>query len=299
MIRMIIFSLCISSAFAKDAPVFTYPKALEIALETAKEAGNLLLEYWNRDVDLETQIKGSSPVTIGDLRSNELICKKLLTAFPEFGLITEEKVSEEIEHGALSRWREAEWTWVIDPLDGTRSFIAGKKEFGIHIGLMHFGVPVLGVNHYPVLKTTYFAMEGCGAYKQVKKKAPERIFVEKSTNVVRPVISSRKSQFVHSFYSRLLKMPITQKMLRKDFKIVGSCGLRLCLIAEGTRNIYASSGESGRIWDFASGSVILKEAGGFISDLEGNALDFLSSDFKLKSGVLSCGPKDLFERSLK
>ncbi len=208
-------------------------------------------------------MKGTTPVTIADFESNEAICKKLIAAFPDYGLLTEETIGGEIMEKAISCWRTAEWTWVVDPLDGTKTFISGRKDFGIHIALLHFGTPVLGVNYYPVSKTIYFAVDGCGAYIQVKNKALKRIYTEENPKMLRPIISSRKSTFVHSFYSAFLGMPLTPKMLRKDFKCVGSCGLRLCMIAEGARDIYVSNGESGSIWDYASGSIILKEAGGF------------------------------------
>ena len=299
----IIFSfifLCTSSAFGKEnhPPVFSYPKELETALDAAREAGSILLQYWNKGIDLEVKMKGGTPVTFADFQSNELICKRLISAFPEYGLLTEEKINGEEIEKAVARWREAEWTWVVDPLDGTKSYIAGRKDFGIHIALLHFGIPVLGVNYYPVAKTMYLAVEGCGAYKQVNKRPLKRIRTEEKTKMVRPVVAS-KSPFVKSFYTALLGVPITPKMLRKDFKNVGSCGLRLCLIAEGNRNIYVSNGESGRIWDYASGSIILKEAGGYISDLQGNPLNFLSEDYKFKTGTLSCGSKQLFEKAVR
>ncbi len=280
-------------------PVSFHPKELEVAMAAAREAGEVLMRYWNKRGNLEIQMKGSTPVTKADFQSNETICKKLIAAFPEYGLLTEEKIGGTLFEEAIARWREADWTWVVDPLDGTKSFIAGRKDFGIHIALMHSGIPVLGVNYYPVTKTMYIGVEGCGAYKQVKNRSFQAIHVEQKIKELRPVVSSKKSVFVQSFYSVLLGIPITQKMLRKNFKNVGSCGLRLCLIAEGNRNIYASSGESGSIWDYASGSVILREAGGFISDLHGEPLDFLSENYKFKRGTLSCGPKDLFENAIK
>jgi|GEM_PF-419966 len=293
--------LVVFCAFTKEKkpPVFSYPKELETAMDAARQAGSILLQYWNKEADLEIEMKGTTPVTVADFQSNEAICKKLLADFPDYGLLTEEKIGGEAMEMAIARWREAEWTWMVDPLDGTKSFIAGRKDFGIHIALLHFGIPILGVNYYPVSKTMYLAVVRCGAYKQVRKKPLQQIHAEVKAKAVRPVVSSKKSSFVHSFYKALLGMPLTPKMLRKDFKNVGSCGLRLCMIAEGKRNIYASSGESGSVWDYASGAVILKEAGGFISDLQGKPLDFLSDTYKFKSGTLSCGSKELFEKAIR
>ena len=278
-------------------PVFFHQKELSTAIEAAKAGGAVLMQYWNKGIDLQTEMKGSSPVTIADFKSNDRICKKLFEAYPDYGLLTEERIEDEKIQQAIGRWMEAEWTWMIDPLDGTRSFIAGKKEFGIHIALLHHGIPILGVNYYPATKTLYLAEAGCGAYKQVRNRPLSPIHTAEKSKAVLPVVSSRKSAFVHSFYTALLGAPITKKALRRDFRCVGSCGLRLCLIAEGKRNIYASSGESGSLWDYASGYVILQEAGGFISDLLGKPLDFRSEDYKFKNGTLSCGFKDLFERA--
>ncbi len=300
-IFLVLNLLWVAPSFAKQEkpPVFSYHEELETAIEAAREAGSILLQYWNRGVDLETEMKGETPVTIADFQSNEAICKKLLSAFPDYGLLTEEKIGGELMEKATSRWREAEWTWVVDPLDGTKSFIAGRKDFGIHIALLHCGDPVLGVNYYPVAKKMYLAVRGCGAYKKVRNGALKRIRVEGKAKVIRPVVSSKKSTFVQTFYTSLLGMELTPKMLRRDFKSVGSCGLRLCMIAEGSRNIYASSGESGRLWDYASGAVILKEAGGFMSDLQGRPLDFLSENYKFKSGTLSTGSKEIFAKAIQ
>src|SRR5579871_834681 len=135
------FFVFVASAKESSPPVFSYPKELETAVIVAKEAGSILLQYWNQGMDLEVEMKGTSPVTLADFQSNELICKRLIAAFPDFGLLTEEKISGDEIEKAIARWRETEWTWVVDPLDGTRSYIAGRKDFGIHIALLHFGIP--------------------------------------------------------------------------------------------------------------------------------------------------------------
>ena len=293
--------LFVVSAFAKEEkpPVFAHPKELEAAIDAAKEGGSILMQYWNKGIDLEADMEEETPSTIADYESNAEMCKKLLNAFPENGLLSEKKIGGELMEKAMGRWRKAEWTWVVDPLDGARAFIAGQREFGIHIALLHYGTPVLGVDYYPVMKTLYIGVEGCGAYKQVRKRPLQRIRAEEKTKAIHPIVGSRKSGFIRSFYTALLGTPITDKMLRRDFKIVGSCGLGLCMIAEGKRNISVSNGERGTVWDSASGYVILKEAGGFVSDLQGQPLDFLAEDCKFHTGALFCGSKNLFEKAVK
>lgn len=124
----LIFSSC-SFDKKEKPPVFAYPEQLETAIFAARQAGNILLQYWNKGIDLETKMKGMTPVTLADFKSNEVICKTLLEAFPDYGLLTEEAISGELVEKAIARWREAEWTWVVDPLDGTKSYISGRRGF--------------------------------------------------------------------------------------------------------------------------------------------------------------------------
>src|SRR5262245_18713815 len=130
-----VINLFICCLFAKQekSPVFSFPQELETAMEAAREAGSILLQYGNWEVDLEIEMNETTPVTISDFQSNEAICKKLLTAFPDYGLLTEERTGGEVATKATARWREADWTWVVDPLDGMQVFIDGGKDFGIQI----------------------------------------------------------------------------------------------------------------------------------------------------------------------
>ena len=289
MIRAIFLSLLIAFASLHAAgkktkpPQFTHEKELAVAIETAKGAGNVLMNHWNRAVVMQ----GEPLDSVASSKSNEWICKKLLDAYPDYGFVSEEK----------REGQEAEWTWMIDPLDGTRSFMAGRQDFGVHIALLHQGVPVLGVNYYPVSRTIYFAVAGCGAFKQVKNRPFVPIHVADKGKELLPVVASRKSSFIHSFYTALTGAPLSKKMLRKDFRCVESCGLSICLIAEGKRTILASNDAEGSLWDCASGYVILQEAGGFISDLSGKALNFRNESHCLEQGILSCSSKELFERA--
>ncbi|MBI5272874.1 MAG: hypothetical protein HY861_02700 [Chlamydiia bacterium] len=292
--KAFLFFLCVFGVYgqAPKIPVFSHHgEEIALAIETAKEAGALLLASWNQ----ENPLPREESVAI-HLKSNELICKKLLSSFPDYGLITKEPIEDKGVQKAISQAHETDLTWVVDPLNGTPSFVAKGKEFGVHIALLERGTPILGIHYYPVAKRLYVGVAGCGAYKQLRRGPFRPIHVDAKSDVLRPIVSSRKAPFVHSFYSALLGIPLTKKMLRKDFRCIASSGLRLCQIAEGKRNIDAIEA-GGAIWDLASGYVILKEAGGEMGTLTGEPLNFLAKDHQLRTGALCCGSKSLFERA--
>ena len=122
--------------------MMNYNKELEVALNATYLAHNIILEIYKNE-DFKTVIKeDNSPVTIADLKANEIICKTLLDNFPNYGLLSEElKDNEE----RLSK----EYVWIVDPIDGTKDFIAKTDEFTVNIGLIYNHEVVLGVIGVP------------------------------------------------------------------------------------------------------------------------------------------------------
>ncbi|MES2121887.1 MAG: inositol monophosphatase family protein, partial [Chlamydiota bacterium] len=95
---------------------------------------------------------------------------------------------------------------------------------------------------------------------------------------------------------QLLQREITPSVVQELFPNIDGCGLRICSIAEGVRNLYISKGIRGGLWDYCSGEVILREAGGFISDLEGNEIDYRTPDGLLSHGALVTNDKALHDK---
>lgn len=270
----------------------------QVGMQIARRAGEELVKTRQSGEDLKIQyLKDYDgrliPETIADQRSNELICKELLKHFPHYGLITQNPIDDANVQKAMENWRTTEFTWVIDALDGTQTYIDGGDEFGIHIGLTQNGESILGINYFPLLDTTYYAIKGCGAYKQKGNAPAERIGVKPSDDI-RPLYAT-VAPINRTIYEGLLGKDV----MPEEFPKVGSCGLRICRVVDGTYNLYVSSGVRGWIWDFCSAEIVMREAGGFISDLKGNPLDFRSDNMKLKQGAVVTSDKAIYEKVIK
>lgn len=131
----------------------THQQVADLALKTVDEASDTAMSYFRQLLEVET--KGDeSPVTVADKNVEAQIRKSLAAAYPDFGILGEEFGSENLD---------AETYWVVDPIDGTRSFISGMPLFGMLLGLIDQGKPVLGIVGMPALDEVYIGQAGVGA----------------------------------------------------------------------------------------------------------------------------------------
>ena len=137
---------------------------LALALGAAAEAGRLVMEAFRTDQDVHHK-SPDQPVTEADLQADRLLADRLLAEHPDYGWLSEETVDRP-ERLARSR------VWVVDPIDGTRSFIAGYAEFGISVGLVEDGVPVLGVIQNPAREELFWAVRGGGSGSSTPSTGP-------------------------------------------------------------------------------------------------------------------------------
>ncbi len=280
-----------------------WAREMDTAFQAARQAGAALLHIQHAKEDLQIEQKTGkegilSPVTLADTQANAIICSMLHQEFPDYGILTEEEVPDAHLQEALEQWRVREHTWIIDPLDGTKNFINGGIEYGIHIGLTENGKPVLGLNYYPETDTVYFAVKGYGSYKQIGSSPAQQFHIPAPSGTLLPLRNTDPKETA-AVYEQLLERAITPSVVQEFFPIVDSCGLRICSIAEGTHNLYLSKGIRGGLWDYCSGEVILREAGGIISDLEGNDIDYRTTDGLLSHGSLVTNDKALQEKVLQ
>jgi len=132
-------------------------KLIEPAIDIAHDAGELILEVYQNDIDVE--IKGDgSPLTLADQRSHNLICKRLAELTPEIPVLSEE--SDGITFADRSTWKAY---WLVDPLDGTKEFVRKSGEFTVNIALMVENIPALGVVYTPAKEWTHWAVSTQGA----------------------------------------------------------------------------------------------------------------------------------------
>ncbi|WP_139557395.1 3'(2'),5'-bisphosphate nucleotidase CysQ [Methylotetracoccus oryzae] len=249
---------------------------LESVVALTREAGKKILDIYGTDFLVD--LKGDdSPLTQADLASHESLVRGLATLHPTHPIISEEStaVAPEIRKA----WQSC---WMIDPLDGTKEFIKRNGEFTVNVALIFDRQPVLGVVYAPVLDLTYFAAEGCGAYKQSGDEVPEPIRVRDRRGDRLTVVGSRSHQTEEL-------MQYLTRLGDHDLTSMGS-SLKLCLVAEGAADIYPRIGLTSE-WDTAAAHCVVREAGGRVTDLKGQELRYNERDTFLNPYFLAFGDK--------
>ena len=240
---------------------------LDPVIAIAKAASKAVLEVYSEDFDV-TEKKDHSPLTRADLKSHDLIVKGLEDLSPHYPILSEE--SSEIPYQHRSKWSTY---WLVDPLDGTKEFIKRNGEFTVNIALIHEHQPILGVVLAPVPDLLYFAVKGQGAYRSIGCQSPVRIQVSNSADGPLRLIGSRShgTEDLDRFLKTLGPYVLES---------VGS-SLKFCRVAEGHADLYPRFGPTSE-WDTAAAHAIVLEAGGTVSNLEGDELRY-----NMKSSLLN------------
>jgi 3'(2'), 5'-bisphosphate nucleotidase len=234
-------------------------------VEIARRAGESIMAVY---ADLNPVVKSKpdkSPLTQADLASHRVICDGLSAIPNRFPIVSEE--SAEISFKVRRTW---ETFWLVDPLDGTKEFLNRNGEFTVNIALINGGVPVLGVVYVPVAGTTYCAADGVGARK-LQRGVEAPIKTAGTRNVVLKVIASR----LHSAGMNQTRVDLERFGIdvgKCDFVAMGS-SLKFCIVAEGRADAYLRN-EPTMEWDTAAAQCVLEMAGGSVTDLEGNRLEY-------------------------
>ncbi len=224
---------------------------LEVAIETAREAGAILRHEFDRPKQIS--YKGEVDiVTESDRRSEALIIARLRKHFPDHAIIAEEGGG-----GGVG----AKYCWHVDPLDGTTNFAHGYPCFAVSIGLAEDGQPVAGAVFNPVSEEMFTAARGEGAYlngKPIRVSAIEKL----ATSLVAtgfPTHHRKRSANINYYWEYTLR----SHGVRRD----GSAALDLCSVACGRFDAFWEFGL--KSWDTAAGVLLVQEAGGKVSDLSG------------------------------
>ena len=232
-------------------------------IDTFNYAGKETIELYDRGLKIEIK-KDNSPVSNGDLRVNDLITKKILELTPNIPIISEETVD-------LSKKNKSKIFWLIDPIDGTKEYIAGKDEYTLNAALVINTVPVLGLVGVPKKNRLFYSyapgesylIEG-GKTKKINctKQQPKGKIVALSS-VLKPsdVILNKLKEFnVNS----IVKMASSYKF---------------CVIATGEYDIYAAK-ERANEWDYAAGHAIAQNAGAIIKTLDDKPFLYGKEDYR-------------------
>lgn len=230
----------------------------------AVEAGNLTLDYFDESGYQGADAKADgSPVTVADQKAEDFITNALKEITPDVLIIGEEAAAD----GYRPDLREVEYFWLVDPLDGTKEFISGSGDYTVNIALIHNHAPALGVVYAPVHGELYAACGEGTAIRWMEDTNKEKpISVREAPDKGLTVVSSKSHGRGERLDNFLLHYKVAKQVQR------GS-SLKMCTIAAGKADLYPRLGPTCE-WDTAAAHAILNAAGGTITDLEGNVLQY-------------------------
>jgi myo-inositol-1(or 4)-monophosphatase len=222
---------------------------LKIALKTAELAEENILKFYQNDVGVEWKAD-KTPVTIADKGTEELARKFWAKETPGFGVIGE-------EFGIESP--DAEYQWVIDPIDGTKSFIHGVPLFGTLIALYHKNVPIASVIRLPAMKSAVWAVNGGGAFLDGREVRASKVSQLNDALVLSGTVNTMEDKGFGEGFTKLRR----SARLHRGW---GDC-YGYYLVAAGRAEIMVDPVVS--LWDIAPFPLLMKEAGGKFSTIDG------------------------------
>ena len=256
----------------------SFAREIDVALATARRASALIMEIYATPFTVE--MKGpDDPVTRADREANTLICAALAEAFPGDAIIAEESAPETPEEaGKLVR---QDRVWFVDPVDGTAEFAARNGEFAVMIGLSIKGRAALGVVLMPTVGEALVGVVGGGAFR------------EDAAGIRRPLRVSKKRDprdatlLVSRSHRPRIVEPVIERLGITKIVACGSVGVKVARVATAEADIYVHGGLGAKRWDSCAPEAILIAAGGRFTDIEGEAIDYASSDLMLDNGIVA------------
>lgn len=223
----------------------------------AKKGGEAIMPYYGQAFDVERKAD-KSPVTQADMAAHHVIVEQLSALTPDIPIISEEHAEHHLpDH--VKRF------WLVDPLDGTKSFIRGTGEFTVNIGLIEDGVPALGVIYIPVERMMYWGALGVGAWRQ-QDGADKQIIATRA-------VPADGMAAVISFSHLDPETEAYMAPIKISGRVSASSSLKFCRVAEGGADIYPRFGPTME-WDTAAGHAIVTAAGGRVERPDGNAFEY-------------------------
>ncbi|VXB31417.1 3'(2'),5'-bisphosphate nucleotidase CysQ [Pseudomonas sp. 8BK] len=232
-------------------------------IELVRQAGAATLPFWRADVTVNEKAD-ASPVTAADLAAHHILNDGLLALAPDIPVLSEEAADIALsERGKWSRW------WLVDPLDGTKEFIAGSEEFTVNVALIEQGRVVFGVVGIPATGQCYYGGFGLGAWREDKAGKAEPISVRLAPQEAFTLVASRRHS---SPAQEALLAGLSERFGDLQLASVGS-SLKFCQLAEGNADCYPRLAPTSQ-WDTAAAQGVLEGAGGEVLTLKGEALTY-------------------------
>jgi 3'(2'), 5'-bisphosphate nucleotidase len=229
-----------------------------------RKASDIVLGYYKNPHLRITNKEDQSPVTEADLASHHFIGNLLEREFPGIPLISEEAISQD-----YSIRKDHQYSWILDPLDGTKEFIAANGEFAINLALLENDRPVFGIISIPAKGLIYWALKGHGSWKTGSdgrtQKLPLHTTNHQETRRIKALISRSHSGDAEKLFLKKL-----EDLGWKVEVCPAGSSYKHALLAEGAAHLYAKPGKCWE-WDTAPGQIILEEAGGKVVRMDNGA----------------------------
>ena len=237
-------------------------------IETFNKAGCVALSL--RESGLKNKIKDdNTPVTNGDIEVNKILTKRITEITPNILIVSE-------ENSAHKNDKNLNNFWLIDPIDGTNDYINNRDEFTLNAALIINKKPVIGIITAPAKKRIFYSYAMSNSYELVDNKEIELINKKKDSDEIKAVS-----------YSNELKSEILK--IHKKYKITSyqkmKSSLKFCVVATGEFDLYVAEPRACE-WDIAAGHAIVEQAGGKVTDFEGDEILYGKVNFKNPSLVL-------------
>jgi len=227
-----------------------------------QKAGEVLMKHFGKVANIKVKENLSSVVSEADVESEKAIIDLITKDFPDQNIISEERGYN---------WKGSKFTWIVDPLDGTSNFVAGLPWFGILIAVMKDNLPVAAGAYLPVNKQLYYAE------KDMKARLNGEIIQVTRSHELKDVLVAYSLDFYPDLNDTLAETNIIAGLVRNARNVRSTnCLLDLCYTADGRMG--AAINQREKIWDITAPWLIIKEAGGIITDLAGNELNFSLSE---------------------
>ena len=235
----------------------------ENLINTFNEAGRLSIDLYKKGLQIEIK-EDKSPVSNGDLKVNELITNKIKDLTPNIPIISEETVD-------LNKKNKAKIFWLIDPIDGTKEYIAGKDEYTLNAALVINTVPVLGIVGVPK-KNRLFYTYGLGESYLIENGKTQKINCKKQQPKGKIVALSSVLKPSDIILNKL-------KELNVNSIVKMASSYKFCVIATGEYDVYAAR-ERANEWDYAAGHAVAQNAGAIIKTLDEKPFLYGKEDYR-------------------
>ena len=231
---------------------------INVMVKACRKAAKILIRDFGEVEKLQVSLKGPGDfVTVSDKKVEKILIDELQSARPNYSILSE-------EIGLIKK--DEEFKWIIDPIDGTANFLHGIPHFGISIGLEHNKEIICGIIYDPIKNEMFFAEKGNGAYLN-----DQRMRVSARSKLMDCIIFTGGPSFKSNDEDKKLSLKEYEKFSSKvgtPLRKMGSASLDMAYVAAGRCDGFWQRNLN--YWDIAAGIILVKEAGGFVTDFNGN-----------------------------